>query len=345
MKKILALLCALLMLLPAAMAEEAPADGAAEDATVEDATVEDTDPEDMSDEEFIAWLEEMGFELEEAEDDPEDEYGREDEEDGEEEDWDTTDLTVDYGKATGPVDTPAPRDPKSRYEDWYVEETDGSEYLMFVMLDGMNDEAEEIKENGALRVAQHILDPSGAELATTYINMQETDYGIVMITRVEANGEMKGDVLYTIGGTTFCLKDGAIESEDDFCTQENYEFYIESFHFPYGSLQVLHGVRTDENGHAYYLIRSSDSMTFEFATNGLKIEQLRVYCSLGDDDELLLMSTVDYTLGPAEEIPQEILDAFGEVLEPVAAEDGEETAAESAVEEAADTESTEEAEE
>lgn len=49
---------------------------------------------------------------------------------------------------------------------------------------------------------------------------------------------------------------------------------------------------------------------------GLRILQLRVYA---EDDEgvLTLDQYIDYDVGPVWEIPQVVLDAMGEVLQPV----------------------------
>ena len=308
MKKLIALLMCMLLLLPAALAEtpepENGETGAAEMA------------EEMTDEDVQKILEVLGIaDLDMTVVDPEEEeekygepvsFGMVVDPDGE---TDTGALV------TGPFDEPALKNPKDRYEA-YVEETDGSEYPLFVVLDTLNDEAEEIEKNGALRITQGMyLDENGEPMLTVRIVMQNTLYGTVLITGVEYMGIREDETLYTIRDITFSDTNGKIE-RDDFTTQGDYDYYIESFHFPYGTLEAMNGMRQDDNGYTYILIRSDEDFTFEFVTANMHIKQLRVY-ERGDDDELELTSLVDYTLGEAEEIPQEVLDAFGEVLEPV----------------------------
>jgi hypothetical protein len=66
-----------------------------------------------------------------------------------------------------------------------------------------------------------------------------------------------------------------------------------------------------------FFIKSDDPYSLEFVVGeGLRILQLRVYA---EDDEgvLALDQYIDYDVGPAWEIPQVVLDAMGEVLQPV----------------------------
>ena len=218
------------------------------------------------------------------------------------------------GEVTGEPDTPALKNPKDRYE-VYVDATDGSEYMMYVMLDSANDEASNIAEHGALYITENqMLDASGKPTAHIDICLQDTPYGTVMISSTKFLWMTFTN--YFIGTHAWSY-DGETASPTDTLTQDDYDYYIESYHFPYGSLETMNGVRQDENGYTYFLIKSSDEMTFEFVTGAdMRIVQLRVYTP-NDDGELALSSTVDYDVGPAQEIPQAVLDAMGEVLTPL----------------------------
>ena len=68
-------------------------------------------------------------------------------------------------------------------------------------------------------------------------------------------------------------------------------------------------MRQDENGYAYFLVQSTDTMSFEFVTAGLRILQTRVY-EKNSEGQLALISYVDYDVGEAWEIPQPVIDAL-----------------------------------
>jgi len=218
------------------------------------------------------------------------------------------------GEVTGDPDEPALKNPEERYETFF-EKTDGSDYLIFVALDNMNDEADDIAEHGALYITENqFLNGEGKPTAHIDISLQSTPYGTVIIASTKFL--WMEFTSYSIGTHTWSY-DGETASPTDGLEQEDYDFYIESYHFPYGRLELLNSIRQDENGYTYYFIKSEDFRSFEFVTGeNMRIVQLRVY-ERNDDGELVLNSYVDYDVGPAQEIPQAVLDAMGEVLEPL----------------------------
>ena len=219
------------------------------------------------------------------------------------------------GEVTGEPDSPALKDPGARYE-YYTEETDGSEYMMFAMLDAVNDEAADITEYGALFITENqLLNDEGVPAVKIGMTLQDSPYGTVLISNMRFL--WIDESTYSIGTHTWTY-DGSRAEEAEGFEQELFDYYTESYHFPYGSLEAMNGVRQDENGYTYYLIRSSEEMSFEFVVGeGMRIVQLRVY-TRNEDGELALTSYADYATGPAVEIPQPVLDAMGEVLTPVA---------------------------
>ena len=140
--------------------------------------------------------------------------------------------------------------------------------------------------------------------------LQDSPFGTMVI--MDASVDDVTLVTYACGEEAFFDMMGSV-SPTTLPTMD-YEYFIDSYHFPYGSLDALNGIRQDENGYTYLLIRSDETMSFEFVVGShLRIEQLRVYVR-GEDGALTLTSYVDYDRGPAREIPQAVLDAFAEVL-------------------------------
>lgn len=228
-------------------------------------------------------------------------------------------LSLTPGEVTGDFDEPAPENPEARYTDYFVENTDGSEYLLFVMLDSCNDEAEDIKDGGALYITENVLSGDGNPPIPVSIVIQQSPYGTMMIAIVESAGieyVTYNCGAYTFGQHTVDGETSAPERMDGQYTDEEFEYYTTSYHFPYGRLECLQGVRQDENGYAYFFIKSDEDISFEFVTGeNMRILQLRMYVRDGDG-VLRLNNYVDYETGPAREIPQAVLDAFGGVMEP-----------------------------
>ena len=78
---------------------------------------------------------------------------------------------------------------------------------------------------------------------------------------------------------------------------------------------MLNGVRQDENGYSYFLIKSDDTMTFEYVVGGsMKIRQLRVYYSDGSGN-LELAILVDYGVSEAQPLPKDLIDHLTQTAE------------------------------
>jgi len=207
----------------------------------------------------------------------------------------------------GDFDKPALINPEERY-DVFFDKTDGSENLVYSMIDFMNDEATDIEEHGALYITENqMLDENGVPTLKLKMSMQNTPYGKAIVSKykflwMETN-------TYAINSSFFVHEGDTVETQEGY-SQEDFDFYCESYHFPYGSLEVLNGIRQDENGYAYFFIESTDGMSFEFVVGeGMRIQQLRVYME-NESGELKLWSYVDYDVGSAWEIPEIVLDAM-----------------------------------
>jgi len=200
---------------------------------------------------------------------------------------------------------PALKNPQEAY-DFYYDQTDGSEELVYGMIDTMNDEATIVEEYGALHIYNQMYDPSGLPYTSIQLTLQNSLFGRIMISSVE---DMLTDI-YTIGTRNYMMVDGELVDVFQDGNQEDFDWYWESYCFPYGRLQTLNCVRQDENGYSYYLITSEDYMSFEYVVDsGMKIVQLRVYMR-DEDGTLCLDSTVDYEAGKAKAIPPAVLRAM-----------------------------------
>ena len=205
------------------------------------------------------------------------------------------------------LDTPALKNPEERYEIFF-DETDSSENAVYLLLDATNDEAATVEEYGALRM-DNIYYSEGEEVLRSQMLLQTCDYGRLIATFFE--DEPERGVLYTTANFGYMAKDGKLTYIDAY-EDPNFDWYWDSFHFPYGSLEIMNGVRQDEEGNSYFFITSDDTMCFEFAaTSGMFIEELRIYAK-DENGELALISVVKYSSCEAKEVPQEVLAAMAE---------------------------------
>ena len=104
--------------------------------------------------------------------------------------------------------------------------------------------------------------------------------------KLKENGEVETAGEYTIdhdgshveqfycGEKAFMVMDGEL-SEITGHSAEDFDFYTHSFHFPYGRLEALQGVRHDDNGYTYYLVKSDDDTSYEFVA-GTQMRPLRL---------------------------------------------------------------------
>ena len=204
-------------------------------------------------------------------------------------------------------DTPALKNPKDRYE-YYVEKTDGSDTAVYVMLDAANDEAAVVEEYGALKIINNFVDEDGETTSSIYTWVQNSEFGRMVINSYT---EMLflGSV-YTVGPHNYSYSFGVMGEEYEMGTPEDFDWYWESYHFPYGSLEVLNGIRQDENGYTYYLVKSNDGMSFEFVTGeGMEIVEIRIY-ETDENSELSLMTIVHFEKCAALELPDKVAAAI-----------------------------------
>lgn len=207
---------------------------------------------------------------------------------------------------------PALKNPQDAYE-YYVEETDGSDQMIFGVIDIMNEEAAIAEEHGAVKFTMSFIGPDGTPMITTYNYLQKSEFGNVHIMETTNCGETS--IVYNIGTKMYQLQEDTISVTDNGYTQEEADWFWNSYIFPFGNLEVLNGVRQDENGYTYFLIKSDDTMTFEYVVgDGMKIMQLRVYYSDGSGNHELAI-LVDYGVSEAQPLPQDLIDLLAQTAE------------------------------
>lgn len=200
-------------------------------------------------------------------------------------------------------DAPALKNPKERYET-YFEKTDGSENMLFGLLDAMNDEAETVAEHGCLKAIISSVDAQGEKQSSIYTYVQDSEFGNMIISSIMPSPAF--GATYAVGPRNYPVMFGVLGDPFESGTQEDFDWYWESYHFPFGRLELMHGIRQDENGHSYFLVKSDDRMSFEFVTGeDMEIVEIRVY-ELDQDGALALTTLVNFEYCAALEVPENV---------------------------------------
>lgn len=217
----------------------------------------------------------------------------------------------------GAFDAPALTHPEERYTDYFVQQTDGSEASLFIMLMAQNDPDSVLEACGAILRRDHVsLNTDGSPRQTYDEWLQETPVGrmqihsgIYLLIRATQ---------YAVGERAFVEAMGDLSPADQPFTQEQFDYLCDTFLFPYYTAsgcfypEILNGVRQDENGYAYFFIGSDDATAVEYVTGeSMRIVQTRLY-KKDADGVFALEAYSDYIYGEPKEVPQAVLDAFAE---------------------------------
>ena len=197
---------------------------------------------------------------------------------------------------------PLASDPETLY-DIYMDQTDGSDQGVFMLIDAMNDEEEEIADGHALVMVNTLVDGNGRPAEKMKLALQDSEFGHVLIG-TPLNYE--GICVYQFADANYYVLDDALLYTAD--PDLEFDWYFTAYHFPFGRLETLNGLRQDDNGYAYMLVRSDETMSFEFVMKeGFEIVSLRIYTN--DGKHLTLLMTVDYTIGDAQPLPEAVKEA------------------------------------
>lgn len=215
-----------------------------------------------------------------------------------------------YG-ATWAAEPEAPvlKNPQALYST-YFEKTDGSENLLYLLLDQTNDESRNIERYGALIIHQTDFDAQGKMKGEAHLTLQNCDYGKLLITALSDNAFAGAN--YVVGDRMYQTALGILVGRGENPEPEYLNYCWQSIHFPYGNLEVLNGVRQDGCGYSYFLARSDEKTSFEFvADSSMQIEELRIYVRDAAGD-MALNSVLRYSLGEAKPIPAMVRSAMEE---------------------------------
>ena len=199
------------------------------------------------------------------------------------------------------LETPSLIFDESLYE-VLMDETDGSEETIYIFLDVTNDERNEIEKYGGIVGIAYALTNENT-FVSVYQCLQNTEYGLVLLGGMDEPDTFR---YYCCGQYQYYQVNGEYMGKAQ--NPYNIDTFTEAFHFPYeGPLTMLRGVRQDEDGNTYFLVKSEEDRLFEYVVgDDMLIKRISLY-SL-DDGSWQLYMYVDYSLGNPEEIPQYILD-------------------------------------
>lgn len=214
-------------------------------------------------------------------------------------------------------DEPALKNPQDAYE-YFIEESDGSEQMLFGMIDIMNEELAIAEEHGAVKFIMSYIGPDGTPMITVNNYLQLSEFGNVHIVETSFFGVVS--TVYNIGTNMYQVFEDEISVTENGYTLEEADWFWNSYIFPFGRLEVMNGMRQDENGYSYFLIKSDETMTFEYVVgDSMKVKQLRVYYSDGNGN-LDLAIVVDYDVSEAQPLPDDLIDLLKQTAETTASE-------------------------
>ena len=206
-------------------------------------------------------------------------------------------------------DEPAMKNPRDRYEA-YMEETDGSETLVLMMLDAMNDESALIRENGPLRVNWNYMDVSGEIDEEFYVTLIEGEYGHIAMYSTRFDGYDIHE--YIIGEERMVDVGGAFKTRESGISREEWEWMWESYIFPYADFEMMHGMRQDENGYSYMLLRDAAGDLYEHVLGkDMRILEIRQY-SPDENGDMVYKMRVTFSHIDDWEIPDTVIDRMVE---------------------------------
>lgn len=214
-------------------------------------------------------------------------------------------------------DEPALKNPQDAYE-FFIEESDGSDQMIFGMIDIMNEELAIAEEHGAVKFIMSYIGPDGTPMITVNNYLQLSEFGNVHIVETSFFGVVS--TVYNIGTNMYQVFEDEISVTENGYTLEEADWFWNSYIFPFGRLEVMNGMRQDENGYSYFLIKSDETMTFEYVVgDSMKVKQLRVYYSDGKGN-LDLAIVVDYDVSEAQPLPDDLIDLLKQTAETTASE-------------------------
>ncbi len=200
---------------------------------------------------------------------------------------------------------PALTNPRDKYE-YYVDTTDGSEELLYMLLDSMNDEDMLVKEHGSVSLYTDFINESGDIDSTATIGMLMHDGERIM--RMNIEDTIPGVEILVMIDRTVMLMNGEIFSVSETSAEpELFEQAWEWYCFPWCSIETMHGIRQDENGFTYYLTAMPEGGLCEYVTDSsIRIVDTRIY-DIDENGDYRLSMRIHFTTGTEAPIPDNVL--------------------------------------
>ncbi len=206
-------------------------------------------------------------------------------------------------------DEPVLKNPRDRYEA-YMEKTDGSDALVMMMLDAMNDEAALVEENGPLTASMRHMDANGEVMDSDYVTLMNCEYGRILVI---SSGFTSYDAHVYIIGEEALMEDGGIfETMESGTNTEELEVLWGCYVYPFADFKMMHGMRQDENGYSYMLLRDAAGDLYEHVLGeGMKILEIRQYTP-DENGDMVYKMRVTFSHDSDWEVPEEVLARMAE---------------------------------
>lgn len=223
-------------------------------------------------------------------------------------------VTVMAEEEAAKPDEPLLTNPRERYE-MYTETTDGSDQIMFVMLDSVNDEETIIAESGSITVYCDLLDDKGDTQVTMIQGLTIVDgLKLLRISYVYAEQKVEAqDVvnIYVTQDSMYMIENGSLTTQPNSMDSEEFLGTWSAFYFPYTVIDVLHGVRQTDGGFTYFLVSDALGDLYEYVTAGMRLVDTRVYTP-DEEGVYHLYMRMRYGFGEEPELPDMIKQALAD---------------------------------
>ncbi|MCR4622079.1 MAG: hypothetical protein K5663_08365 [Clostridiales bacterium] len=207
-------------------------------------------------------------------------------------------------------------DPQEQYE-ILLEETDGSEEMIFYLVDIANDEEELVKSDGSVLIRQHMLKNDGKtaiELVQFDTRLYICEYGRVAQFTVHMDGEKYEDVYCT---ESFMYREeasGVVSAAPAEISADEFNGTWENWVFPYYvPLEAMIGTTQGEDGCVYFLVRSDEGETlleYVVSSEGMVMQGVNQYARDEEDGKYYLLMYTEVIRGEGDALPQAVLYAM-----------------------------------
>ncbi|NLF28135.1 MAG: hypothetical protein GX592_09575 [Clostridiales bacterium] len=195
---------------------------------------------------------------------------------------------------------------------FWMDETDGSEMLFFMVIDSMNDETTLVEKHGAITIRMDYFDEDGSLYATVYDILTDTEFGKMIYVNMEGY-DME---VYSFSDRTIMLSaDGATVEPAQASSEEEFEAIWSNQYYPLAGGETLHAMAPDADGNLYLRTSSEETgerMEYEYMLGPeMRLLRSKIYL-MGEDGELELWMVITYSVGEPLELPDSVIEVLRE---------------------------------